>query len=208
MVTLKVLPLPGVERTSMLPPMASARCLLMHRPRPVPPNLRVDELSTCVKGWKRSSSCSSFMPMPVSITSKQRRGEPFSPVKPDDEAHLAFVGELDRVADEIDQHLAQAERIGQHGFRQRADQLRLQPQLLRGGLRAHERDDFGRQLDGRTGDDSICTFSASIFDRSRMSPITRMRCSPLRRIVLTASRPFAPLAAAAFGHSSQHMTLR
>ena len=55
MVTLKTLPWPGVERTSMLPPRASARCLLMQRPSPVPPNFRVDELSTWVNGWKRFS---------------------------------------------------------------------------------------------------------------------------------------------------------
>ena len=77
-VTLKVLPLPGSERTSMSPPRASASRLLMHRPSPVPPNLRVDELSTWLNGWKSFPTCSSVMPMPVSVTSKRRRGRPLS----------------------------------------------------------------------------------------------------------------------------------
>ena len=36
----------------MVPPRASARRLLMQRPSPVPPNFRVDELSTWLNGWK------------------------------------------------------------------------------------------------------------------------------------------------------------
>ena len=105
-VTLKVLPLPGAERTSIVPPRASARCLLMQRPSPVPPNFRVDELSTWVNGWKSSSDLL-FVHADARVDhveTKSRRtafaGEP------DDEANLALIGELDRVAHEIDQHLA------------------------------------------------------------------------------------------------------
>ena len=68
----------------------------------------------------------------------------------DGEADFALVGELDRVAHQIDQHLAQAQGVGEHGFGQGTGQFRLQLQLLRGGLRAHQGNDFGHHLDRRT----------------------------------------------------------
>ena len=69
--------------------------------------------------------------------------------QPDGEADFALVGELDRVAQQIDQHLAQPQGIGEHGFGQGLNQFRLQLQLLRGGLRAHRGGDFGHQLHRR-----------------------------------------------------------
>ena len=52
----------------MLPPIASQMARVMLRPRPVPPNLRVLELSTCTKGSKMRSSAVAAMPTPVSST--------------------------------------------------------------------------------------------------------------------------------------------
>ena len=38
------------------------------RPRPVPPYLRVVDMSACVNGWNSFAACSCVMPMPVSRT--------------------------------------------------------------------------------------------------------------------------------------------
>ncbi len=46
----KVDPSPGVLSSWMEPPMASQIFLVMARPSPVPPNLRVVEASACVNG--------------------------------------------------------------------------------------------------------------------------------------------------------------
>ena len=51
-------------------PSLSASRLLITSPRPVPPNIRVVEVSAWVKGWNRRSSLSRGMPMPVSATVK------------------------------------------------------------------------------------------------------------------------------------------
>src|SRR6516164_495920 len=48
--------------------MTCASRWIMERPRPVPPNCRVVELSACTKGWKSRASCSAPIPMPVSDT--------------------------------------------------------------------------------------------------------------------------------------------
>src|ERR1022692_2351091 len=62
--------------------MSSQRRLEMMRPRPVPPLLRVEEVSTWLNGRKRWSSLSAGMPIPESLTAKNsratRRGEPGS----------------------------------------------------------------------------------------------------------------------------------
>ncbi|MNT82546.1 hypothetical protein D3C72_2222890 [compost metagenome] len=56
----------------MSPPMMCAMRWAMVRPRPVPPNLRVEELSTWVKGWKRRSRSSREMPDPLSLTENSK----------------------------------------------------------------------------------------------------------------------------------------
>ncbi len=68
MVTVKTLPWPSSLRTAISPPSACANRRLMVRPRPVPPNCRVTELSACTNGSKIDSSFSAGMPMPLSIT--------------------------------------------------------------------------------------------------------------------------------------------
>ena len=69
---LKVLPCPGSLTTQISPPMSCTSWLLMASPRPVPPYLRVVELSAWVKGLKRDSRCCGVMPMPVSVTEKRK----------------------------------------------------------------------------------------------------------------------------------------
>jgi len=65
----KVLPTLGSLVTRTLPPMRMASCLVMASPSPVPPYLRVVELSACEKDWKSSPILSRGMPIPVSSTS-------------------------------------------------------------------------------------------------------------------------------------------
>ena len=51
-------PLPSVALAQMRPPIASTSGLLIARPSPVPPNLRVVLASACVNAWNRRQSCS------------------------------------------------------------------------------------------------------------------------------------------------------
>ena len=75
-VKVKRLPWPGVDSTRMSPPMRLASSRLMARPRPVPPNLRELAVLAWRKLSKMTSSISGGMPMPVSDTSKLKRGSP------------------------------------------------------------------------------------------------------------------------------------
>ena len=50
--TVNVDPLPAVLRTVIVPPMSSQNCLQIVSPSPVPPYLRVVELSACENGSK------------------------------------------------------------------------------------------------------------------------------------------------------------
>ena len=63
-----VLPWPLTLSSFISPPMSSHNCLLIERPRPVPPNLRVVERSSWVKTSKIVLCLSCAMPMPVSFT--------------------------------------------------------------------------------------------------------------------------------------------
>ena len=128
-VTLKVLPLPGAERTSMSPPRASARRLLMQRPSPVPPNFRVDEVSTWLNGLEE-------LPDLLFVHADARVGHVEAEARAttvsdeaDGDADFAVVGELDRVAHQVDQHLAEAQGIGEDGLGQGTGEFRLQRQV-------------------------------------------------------------------------------
>src|SRR5581483_9546779 len=63
-----VLPTPTVLSTQMRPPCSPTRRFEMARPRPVPPYLRVVELSACRNSSKMYASASCGMPTPVSVT--------------------------------------------------------------------------------------------------------------------------------------------
>ena len=68
--TKKVVPSPGTPVLSAhsRPPCIFTRLRLIGRPRPVPPALRVGDVSTWVNSWKTRSSFSFGIPMPVSET--------------------------------------------------------------------------------------------------------------------------------------------
>ena len=54
-----------------MPPMKLTNCVQIAKPRPVPPYLRVVELSPCSKGLKMAACLDSGTPMPVSRTEKR-----------------------------------------------------------------------------------------------------------------------------------------
>ena len=99
--------------TPTRPPISSASSLTIARPRPLPPWRRVLEASTWVKASNTESNWSGAMPMPVSRTSKRSRTacrrRPASTI--DLERDAAALGELDRVVEQVDEHLAQAHRV-------------------------------------------------------------------------------------------------
>ena len=75
----KVLPTPGSLSSQMRPPISSTSRRQMVRPSPVPPCLRVVDMSACVNGWNSFAACSLVMPMPVSRT--ENLSCTFSPVR-------------------------------------------------------------------------------------------------------------------------------
>ena len=79
MVKLNVLPTPGSLSSQMRPPINSTSLREIVRPRPVPPCLRVVDMSAWVKGWNSFADCSCVMPMPVSRT--ENLSCTFSPVR-------------------------------------------------------------------------------------------------------------------------------
>ena len=79
------------------------------RPRPVPPRSRFAAESTWVKRWKRCRFAASGMPTPVSRTATRSR-PPSAAIEAEARLDAARLGELDRVADEVDQHLPEPRR--------------------------------------------------------------------------------------------------
>src|SRR5579883_3087895 len=118
----------------MRPPMRSTSRAAIARPKPVPPYLRVIDVSACSKGRKTAAIFSAGMPGPVSPTSKDKetrrqgdkeREEASISLSPcllvcafgtDADHHLPPLGELDRVADQVGQDLAQAVGVAEQEF--------------------------------------------------------------------------------------------
>ena len=69
-------PAPGWLETPMAPPINSATCLEIARPRPVPPKWRVVEASAWLKGWNSFASVGASMPTPLSETLKRSQTPP------------------------------------------------------------------------------------------------------------------------------------
>ena len=114
----KVLPTPGSLSSQMRPPMSSTRRRQMVRPRPVPPCLRVVDMSACVNGWNSFADCSrahadaGVAHGELELHLLAGAFEQFD-VEPD----LAPLGELDGVVDEVGKNLAQPKRVAQQALR-------------------------------------------------------------------------------------------
>ena len=81
-------------------------------PSPVPPNLRAIPPSACSNSLKMRSCSSGAMPMPVSRT--RMSISPGQIAGLDDDRDAAAVGELHRIAGEIEQHLPQPRGVADH----------------------------------------------------------------------------------------------
>ena len=110
-------------------------------PSPVPPKRRVVDPSAWLNASKIIERFSSGMPMPVSLTRKCSSADPSSPASfANLEKHVAALGELERVADQVGQDLLQPRRIAQDFGRDAGIDVveELQPLLL--GLDGHRLD--------------------------------------------------------------------
>ncbi len=108
----KVLPTPASLSSQICPPINSTSRRLIVSPRPVPPCLRVVDMSACEKGWNNLAACSRVMPMPVSRT--ENFNCTFSPVCSSSSILSRIspsLGELDGVVDQIGEDLAEAQRV-------------------------------------------------------------------------------------------------
>jgi hypothetical protein len=72
----KVEPRPAALSTVIVPSIISTKRLVITRPSPVPPYLRVVEASACTNGWKSRAFCSGVIPMPSSSNAIRTPGLP------------------------------------------------------------------------------------------------------------------------------------
>src|SRR5664280_1709431 len=110
-VKVNVVPTRSFWLTPRSPPIASVSRRLITNPSPVPPYARVVELSTWLNGCNSRSIRSLETPMPVSRTDngepdglRARTGQLLPGHR---DQHFAAVGELHRVAEQVDDHLAE-----------------------------------------------------------------------------------------------------
>ena len=174
----KRLPCPGSLATPTSPPISCARWRVIARPRPVPPKRRVVELSACVKAANSWPSCSGAMPMPVSRTleAHAHASRSRSPAASHAQRDPPVLGELHRVAQQVEQRLRQPRRVAA----QASGTCRLSSASVQAlGARAFGHQRAACATAARRSEKSMCSSSslpASIFDRSRMSLITCSRC--------------------------------
>jgi len=134
----------------------------------VPPNLRVVEASAWTNGPKICHCFSAGMPMPVSDTVNLSPLVAVPPVELDVDDHLAAVGELDGVADEVHEHLAEPPRIADDRRGTSAGSGSPVERLLVGARASSltASSTASRRSNGTRSSDSL---RASIFEKSRMS---------------------------------------
>ena len=112
-----VLPRPTSLSSQISPPIIWTSRAEIARPSPVPPYLRVVDVSAWEKALKSFCCLSGGMPMPVSLTAKCRQTScSVRDSHLDPEHHLPRFGELDGVADQVDDDLAQAVGVAHQGI--------------------------------------------------------------------------------------------
>ncbi len=153
--------MPGSLSTPIRPPIISTSFDEIARPSPVPPNRRVVEPSTCSNGSKTALQLvgGDADPGVGDIESEDDlvKAGVFHRHIDDD---LAAVGELDGVADQVDQDLAQAIVVADQRVRNIGGDPASQLEAL--GVRTH-RQRFERSLDG-------VAQARTVPDRSRACP--------------------------------------
>ncbi len=129
-----VLPWPGSLSTQIRPPISRTSVEEIVRPSPVPPNRRVVDPSAWLNASKIVACLLCGMPMPVSLTEKvQLRPIAELLVAADLHQHVSVLGELDRVADQVGDHLADPPRVADDAGRDVGGDVgnQLEPLLVR-----------------------------------------------------------------------------
>ena len=104
----KVAPRPSTLSALISPPIRATSREVIASPSPVPSWRRVDEASTWLNFSNTWSSLSAGMPMPVSLTTIVSRVLALTADAADVDQHMAGVGELDRVAEQVGDDLPNA----------------------------------------------------------------------------------------------------
>ena len=153
---MNVLPLRGALTRRISPPSSRVSSRLIASPRPVPPYLRLVLPSACWNASKMICCLSGEMPMPVSrtdiaITSDARFSVSFCGSQPDAhrvhrQRHAALVGELERVGQQVLQHLLQPLQVREHRRRQPRIDAQEEVDALRFGNVAERALDVALQL--------------------------------------------------------------
>ena len=167
------LPSPDLLSTPISPPISSTSCCEIARPRPVPPYCRVVEPSACVNASNRAvctrlGRCRCRCRAPRTRTTRVVRRLRSRATRDDD---LAALGELDGVADQVDQHLAQRgpdRRAAPSARRDRRARPARGPCCVRRARPAGRRRPRSRAA-GRSRASRARSLPASIFEKSRMS---------------------------------------
>ena len=137
------LPSAGLLLTSMLPCMRATSSLEMVSPRPVPPKRRVTESSAWLKGSKmRSQLLRRNADAAVPHHDLEHHFAIFLRLPCNTQADEAAVGELDRIADEVDDDLPEAMRVADQGVGHHRIDLAAELEVL--CLRA-----LGNAVDGK-----------------------------------------------------------
>ncbi len=174
-----------------LPPISSASRLLMARPRPVPPYLRVVLLSAWLNFWNSRLLASSRQADAGVAHRKVQQGAVLARLGNHAQHHLAGFGEFHRVAQQVEQDLAQPRHVAVDDGRHLARAVALEDigdvEVLLGrtaGIRSSADSTQSRRSKGWA---SMSMRPASIFEKSRMSLMIVSSASPLvadrRRVV-------------------------
>ena len=123
-------------RTQMRPPCSSTMRLAMASPRPVPPFCACSSCRPAGTPRRSAAWSASAIPGPVSATATTNA----SSARVACDRHLAGLGELDGVADEVEQHLGEAPLVAP-AERQVGRDLDAQREPLLGRQRLDGRDD-------------------------------------------------------------------
>ena len=103
------LPTPTWLVTVSVPPIASTSWRAIDRPRPVPPKWRVGRLLGLRKGIEDAVE---LVGGDADAGILDAEAQPVGAIHGEPERHAAGLGELQRVVDEVAQHLAEADRVG------------------------------------------------------------------------------------------------
>ena len=159
-------PSPGSLSTEIVPPISSTRRFEIASPSPVPPKRRVVEASTWLNEVNSWSIRSGGIPIPVSRTASSTRYEP-GPVSSASTSTTTSpaLGELDRVREEVQEHLPQARLVARRSRRARprrsGSRARCSFSHARGATMSSAPSTQSRRLNGSRSRSSL---PASIFE--------------------------------------------